>query len=343
MQRWFEIRAAAEGAEVVIYDAIGGFGLSAKAFTDELKRFATVPILQVRINSPGGDVFEGLAIHNALARHPARKVVTIDGLAASIASVVAMAGDEIVMPANAMLMLHDPSAAVVGRAQELRQMADGLDRIRAAMAAIYAGRSQREPHDVERLMDAETWLSASEALALGLADRIDPPVRMAARFDLSVFANVPPALTTNVPPALAASSHPRPTTKEPPTMADDPDREPVNRAAQAPAPEPPPPTPAPSTPAPAAATAIAAASATARTEALAYAAQVTEFCVLARMPERAAQFIVTNAPLAEVGRALLKARAETDAEGILAIQPAALRAKDHGWGSVIESRFGKRS
>ena len=121
-------------------------------------------------------------------------------------------------------------------------------------------------------------------------------------------------------------------------MADDPDREPVNRATQAPAPELPPPTPAP-----AAATDIDAASATARADALAYAAQVTELCVLARMPERAASFIAANSPLAEVGRALLKARAETDAEEILAIQPAALRAKDHGWGSVIESRFGKRS
>lgn len=337
MQRWFEIRAAAEGAEVVIYDAIGGFGLSAKAFTDELKRFATVPILQVRINSPGGDVFEGLAIHNALARHPARKVVSIDGLAASIASVVAMAGDEIVMPANAMLMLHEPSAAVVGRAQELRQMADGLDRIRAAMAAIYAGRTGRDPDHVGRLMDAETWLSASEALALGFADRIDPPVRMAARFDLSVFANAPPALTTHAPPAPAALSHPRPTAKEPLTMPNDLDREPVNRVTHAPTPE-----PSPSTPAPAAAIDVDAVSA-ARADALAYAAQVTELCVLARMPERASAFIAANAPLAEVGRALLKARAETDAEEIVAIQPAALRAKDHGWGPVIESRFGKRS
>lgn len=128
MPRWFEIRAAADGAEVAIYDAIGAFGLSAKAFTDELKRFAAAKTLQVRINSPGGDVFEGLAIHNALARHPARKVVTIDGIAASIASVVAMAGDEIVMPENAMLMLHNPSGAVIGGAREMRQMADALDK-----------------------------------------------------------------------------------------------------------------------------------------------------------------------------------------------------------------------
>ncbi len=330
MPRWFEIRAAADGAEVAIYDAIGAFGLSAKAFTDELKRLTAAKTLQVRINSPGGDVFEGLAIHNALARHPARKVVTIDSIAASIASVVAMAGDEIVMPENAMLMLHNPSGAVIGGAREMRQMADALDKIRASMASVYAGRTGRDPDDIERLMDGETWLSAGEAVELGFADRIDPPVRIAARFDLSVFANLPPA--------LAALSRVRTPTEEHLNMADDPDRETVNRVVDAPTPEPP-----PTTPAAAAAVDVEAVTATVRADALAYAAQVTELCVLARMPERAAAFIAGNVPLAEVGRALLKARAESDAEEIVGIQPAALRARDHGWGHVIDSRFGKRS
>lgn len=330
MQRWFEIRAAADGAEVVIYDAIGAFGLSAKAFTDELKRLTAAKTLQVRINSPGGDVFEGLAIHNALARHPARKVVTIDGIAASIASVVAMAGDEIVMPENAMLMLHNPSGAVIGRAQEMRQMADALDKIRASMTSVYAGRTGRDPEDIERLMDGETWLGAGEAVELGFADRIEPPVRMAARFDLSVFGNLPPA--------LAALSRVREPIEEHLNMADDPDRDTVNRVVDAPAPE-----PEPTPLAPTAAIDVEAVSASVRGEALAYAARVTELCVLARMPERAAEYIAGHVPLAEVGRALLKARAEADTDEIVGIQPATLQARDHGWGHVIDTRFGKRS
>lgn len=329
MQHWFEIRAAADGAEVVIYDAIGAFGLSAKAFVDELKRLTAAKTLQVRINSPGGDVFEGLAIHNALARHPAHKVVTIDGIAASIASVVAMAGDEIVMPENAMLMLHNPSGAVIGRAQEMRQMADALDKIRASMTSVYAGRTSRSPEEIERLMDGETWLSAPEAIELGFADRIDPPVRMAAQFDLSVFQNLPPV--------LAALSRLRAPIEEHLNMAGDPDREITNRVVDSP------PGPEPTTPAPTAAIDVEAVSATVRDEALAYAARVTELCVLARMPERATEFIAGNASLAEVGHALLKARAEADTDEIIGIQPATLRARDHGWGHVIDSRFGKRS
>lgn len=328
MQRWFEIRAAADGAELVIYDAIGAFGLSAKAFTDELKRFAAANILQVRINSPGGDVFDGLAIHNALARHPARKVVTIDGIAASIASVVAMAGDEIVMPENAMLMLHNPSGAVVGRAQEMRQMADALDKIRASMTSVYTGRTRRPAEEIERLMDAETWLSAQEAIDLGFADRIDPPVRMAAQFDLSVFQNLPPV--------LAALSRLHAPTEEYLSMADELDQDTVSGVIE------PPPEPAPTSLAPAAID-VDTVTATVRADALAYAAQVTELCVLARMPQRATEFIAGNVPLAEVGRALLKARAETDTDEIIGIQPAALKTRDHGWGHVIDSRFGKRS
>ena len=101
-------RAQARGAEIVIYDEIGAFGIPAKAFLDELKALGPVAELTVRINSPGGSVFDGVAIYNALKRHDAAITVWIDGIAASIASMIAMAGDEVVMPENAMLVLHDP-------------------------------------------------------------------------------------------------------------------------------------------------------------------------------------------------------------------------------------------
>jgi ATP-dependent protease ClpP protease subunit len=115
-RRWYQFRAQAGGAEIVIYDEIGAFGIPAKAFLDELKALGPVAELTVRINSPGGSVFDGVAIYNALKRHDAAVTVWIDGIAASIASMIAMAGDEVVMPENAMLVLHDPSGLVAGTA-----------------------------------------------------------------------------------------------------------------------------------------------------------------------------------------------------------------------------------
>jgi ATP-dependent Clp protease, protease subunit len=199
MAQWYQFRAQAKGAEIVIYDEIGAFGILAKAFLDELKALGPVAELTVRINSPGGSVFDGVAIYNALKRHDAAITVWVDGIAASIASVIAMTGDEVVMPENAMLMLHDPSALVIGTATDMRGMAAALDRMKAGMVAAYRDKSGRDNAEVEALMAAETWLSAQEAVDLGLADRVEQPVRMAAHFDLSRFRNTPPqlaALTT---------------------------------------------------------------------------------------------------------------------------------------------------
>jgi ATP-dependent protease ClpP protease subunit len=204
LKRWYDFRAQARGAEIVIYDEIGAFGIPAKAFLDELKALGPVAELTVRINSPGGSVFDGVAIYNALKRHDAAITVWIDGIAASIASVIAMAGDEVVMPENAMLMLHDPAALVLGTAADMRAMADALDKMKAGMVAAYRDKSGRDDAEIEALMAAETWLSAQEAADLGLADRIEQPVRMAAHFDLSRFRNPPPQLA-----AILTSSTPQ--------------------------------------------------------------------------------------------------------------------------------------
>ena len=201
-RRWYEFRARArDAAEIVIYDEIGAFGIPAKAFLDELKALGPVAELTLRINSPGGSVFDGVAIYNALKRHQAKVTVWIDGIAASIASMVAMAGDEVVMPENAMLVLHDPSGLVMGTAADMRATADALDKMAAAMVAAYRDKSGADDAEIEALMAAETWLSAEEAVELGLADRVEQPVRMAAHFDLSRFRNPPPQLA-----ALAAST-----------------------------------------------------------------------------------------------------------------------------------------
>jgi ATP-dependent Clp endopeptidase proteolytic subunit ClpP len=198
MRRWYQFRARAKGAEIVIYDEIGAFGIPAKAFLDELRALGPVAQLTVRINSPGGSVFDGVAIYNALKRHGARVTVWIDGIAASIASMIAMAGDEVVMPENAMLMLHDPSGLVMGTATDMRAMAEALDRMKAGMVAAYRDKSGRDDDEIEALLRDETWLSAQEAVALGLADRVEEPVRMAAHFDLSRFRNTPPQLAAIV-------------------------------------------------------------------------------------------------------------------------------------------------
>jgi ATP-dependent Clp protease, protease subunit len=204
VKRWYDFRARAKGAEIVIYDEIGAFGIPAKAFLDELRALGAVAELTLRINSPGGSVFDGVAIYNGLKRHDARVTVWIDGIAASIASMIAMAGDKVVMPENAMLVLHDPSGLVAGTALDMRAMADALDRMKAGMVAAYRDKSGRDEVEIEALMAAETWLSAQEAVALGLADRIEPPVRMAAHFDLSRFRNPPPQLA-----AILTSSTPQ--------------------------------------------------------------------------------------------------------------------------------------
>jgi ATP-dependent Clp endopeptidase proteolytic subunit ClpP len=201
LKRWYEFRAQARDAEIVIYDEIGAFGIPAKAFLDELKALGPIAAITVRINSPGGSVFDGVAIYNALKRHDAAITVWIDGIAASIASMIAMAGDEVIMPENAMLMLHDPSGLVMGTASDMRAMADALDKMKAGMVAAYRDKSGRDDAEIEALMSAETWLSAQEAVNLGLADRVEQPVRMAAHFDLSRFRNTPPqlaALTTAI-------------------------------------------------------------------------------------------------------------------------------------------------
>ena len=182
-RRWYEFRAQARGAEIVIYDEIGAFGIPAKAFLDELKALGAVAELTVRITALAARCSMGVAIYNALKRHGAAITVWIDGIAASIASMIAMAGDEVVMPENAMLVLHDPSGLVAGTAADMRAMAEALDRMKAGMVAAYRDKSGLDDAEIEALMQAETWLSAEEAVALGLADRVEGPVRMAARFE----------------------------------------------------------------------------------------------------------------------------------------------------------------
>lgn len=169
---------APAAVELELYGDIGGGGLfgpagiTAADVSNALRAHMSASDIRVRINSLGGDVAEGLAIYNMLAQHPARVSVQIDGIAASIASVIAMAGDEIAISEAGMLMIHDPWTGARGDAAEMRRIADVLDKWGASIAGVYAARSGKTPEKMRALMLAETWLDAKEAKRLGLVTSI---------------------------------------------------------------------------------------------------------------------------------------------------------------------------
>lgn len=200
-RQWFQIRNAAqtEGGtstpEVLIYDEIDSFfGVAAADLVRELAEIDAPEIL-VRVNSPGGDVFDGIAIMNALRGHSANVVVQVDGLAASAASVVAMGGDEIVMNKGSQMMLHNAWALCVGDSADMKKSADMLERQNVNLANIYAAKAGGTQDEWLSVMAEETWLTADEAVEAGLADRVmdpDPTTaaaaqRVAASFDRSRF------------------------------------------------------------------------------------------------------------------------------------------------------------
>jgi ATP-dependent Clp protease protease subunit len=158
--------------------------------------------INVRINSPGGNVFQGYAIYNALLAHPAGATVYIDGMAASIAAYIAMAGRKISMADNAMLMIHNPTGGIHGDAATLRKRANLIDEITKSFAQAFVRRSkgQLSQEQVVAMMDEETWFTADMALAAGLIDEITPAMQMAAHFDTSAFKNVPPNLKEKLMP-----------------------------------------------------------------------------------------------------------------------------------------------
>lgn len=197
---WYRIVNSADAtsgtAEVMIYDEIGYWGVTAADFASDLKAIDSDTIT-VRLNSPGGEVYDGIAILNALRNHKATVTVIVDGIAASAASFIAMAGDEIVMCRNAELMIHDSWGWCSGNAEEMAKAAAELDRVSDNIASIYAERAGGTTEEWRALMRDETWYSAQEAVDAGLADRIasadddtdqdEDETDASNRFDLSVF------------------------------------------------------------------------------------------------------------------------------------------------------------
>ena len=219
--RFWTMTAKAEGeADIMIHEEIGldwfsGDGMTSKKFAQDLKALGEdIRHIDLSINSPGGNVFDGIAIYNMLRAHQAKVVVTIDGIAASIASVIAMAGDQIVMPANAMMVIHDPSGVVMGTAQDMRKVAEALDKIKGGLIAAYRSKSGMSDEDIADLMSDETWLTAKEAVDFGLADQMIEPVKAAAMFDLSRFHKLPNQLAAMQASAAATKPLTQPSTTE---------------------------------------------------------------------------------------------------------------------------------
>lgn len=191
--RWFNISKGDETAEVMIYDVIGDWwdGVLAKDFAKEISEL-DVDELTVRVNSPGGLIYEGLAIYNALKQFNGKVIVKIDAVAASIASIIAMAGDEIQMPPSADIMIHNPWSFVAGDANDMRQEANELDRLKEKLINIYAERTGLARDELSRMMDDETWMDGAQAVSLGFADTLLESQKAAAcAFDPKMFDNIP--------------------------------------------------------------------------------------------------------------------------------------------------------
>lgn len=192
---WYEIRDGKNDVvEVLLYDEIGPWGVSAQEFVKELQAINAFATINLRVNSPGGDVFSGIAIYNALKNHGATVNATVDGLAASIASLITQAGDTVLMATGATMMVHEPNGMTMGDAEAHSKMVETLDKMGGTIASIYAARAGGTEAEWRGRMQEESWYRAQEAVDIKLADGLveiaenrNPP----GIFNLSKFKHVP--------------------------------------------------------------------------------------------------------------------------------------------------------
>jgi len=185
---WYKIKnKTANAAEVYIYDEIGYFGITAQDLVNDLNTITSENI-ELHLNTPGGEIFDGIAIYNALKNHNASVTVYVDALAASAGSFIAMAGDEIIMQRTAQMMIHDGHGLAIGNAADMRELADLLDKSSDNIASIYAERAGGSVEEWRTAMKAETWYSAEEAVEAGLADKINGEgSKQDNSWDLSIY------------------------------------------------------------------------------------------------------------------------------------------------------------
>jgi ATP-dependent Clp protease protease subunit len=182
--KWYEIKNKAEKAEIWIYEMIGedfwtGTGVTAKNFQKDLSEIKASQI-DLHINSPGGAVQDGITIYNLLKQHPANITTYIDGWAASIASIIALAANKVIMAANGLFMIHNPQGMVIGTSKTMRDLADILDKIAGTMITTYVAKSKKPEGQIKDMLEAETWMTADEAKDFGFVDEIAEEMDMAA-------------------------------------------------------------------------------------------------------------------------------------------------------------------
>ncbi|AXH61721.2 Clp protease ClpP [Providencia huaxiensis] len=193
-------------ADIYIYDEIGMWGISAKRFTEDLISLGNINHINLHIHSPGGEVFEGIAIYNQLKNHNANITVYIDGLAASMASVIAMVGDEVKMPKNAMMMIHKPWGVSWGDANDMRDYADLLDKVENVLIPAYMEKTGKTKEEIEAMLGEETWLTAEECVEHGFANTVIEPVKAMASLSskrIEEFKSMPKSLQNTLKNSLA--------------------------------------------------------------------------------------------------------------------------------------------
>ena len=230
-ESWYSIKALSRGvAEILLYDEIGAWGITAQQFARELKALGDLSLISLRVHSPGGDVFEGTAIYNLLKHHPARVEGYVDGLAASMATVVLMSCDVIHIPENAMMMVHRPWGIQGGEADDMRRYADLPEKIEGTMVAAYMAKTGKSEEDIKALLKAETWMDGREAVEAGFADQLTEPLAAAAQLTskrMKEFAHMPEALKAlmqpraSTPAAAAPTPSPAAPTSQPAPAAPD--------------------------------------------------------------------------------------------------------------------------
>jgi ATP-dependent Clp endopeptidase proteolytic subunit ClpP len=186
---WYSIKNIAESqaTEVMIYDEIGMYGIDAKSFIDEIKNIPNDTSVLLRINSPGGSVIDGLAIYDAINRMPQKVTSRIEGIAASMASVIALAADEVIMSENSLYMIHNVGGGVVGGSDDLRKAAELMDKMGDRLVNIYVSKTGQSEEQIRSWMDEETWFSSIEAQEAGFINLVEEPIKMAAKFDIKKY------------------------------------------------------------------------------------------------------------------------------------------------------------
>ena len=189
-EKWYNIQnKAGETADIYIFDEIGTYGVTAQDFISEIKDLKDMPI-NIRINSLGGDVFDGMAMYNVIKRREAKTTVYIEGIAASIATIIALGADEVIMAENSLFMIHNAWGGTSGEAKDMRKTAETLDKITSELTDIYVKKTGLSYDALAEMMDEETWLNAEEAFRLGFIDTISDSIKVAAKYDVSKFKNI---------------------------------------------------------------------------------------------------------------------------------------------------------